>query len=54
MRGRDHRLTHELVPGIQVPPTLPVLGVHAPPPVPRVGAVFKDAAWREQCVAETI
>lgn len=38
----------------EAPHPLPCLAMCILPTVPRVGAVFKDAALREQCVFETI
>lgn len=39
---------------LEAPQALPVLGKWVPPTTPIAGAIFKDTALAEQCVAETI
>lgn len=38
---------------LKAPHSLPIFGMYALPNIPTVQAVFKDAAWREQCVVDT-
>ena len=55
MRRRD-RFVLRTGPGpLEVPhPPHPVLGMYILPTVPTAGAIFKGAALRQRCVAETI
>ena len=55
MRGCDCQLTHKLDLGNQrLLPSSPIVGMYILSTVLMVGAVFKDAVLREQCVAESI
>lgn len=38
---------------LEAPYPTPVLGMYILPTVPTVGAIFEDAALRDQCVVET-
>ena len=55
MRECDHQLTHKLDLSNQrlLTPFL-FLGMYILPTVPTVGAIFKNAALRDQCAVETI
>lgn len=52
-RGHAHWLTHELDPGIEGSPPA-VLGMYCSAHLSHGGIIFKDAAFREQCVVENI
>lgn len=54
-RGRDHWLTLKLdSDNWRLLTPSPVLGMDILPSIPAVGAVFKDAALREQGIVEDI
>lgn len=54
MRGRDCQLTHKLDLGNQRLLNSSPIGMYILSTILTVGAIFKGAALREQCVAETI
>lgn len=39
---------------LEAPPSSCNLGMYVLPTIPTLGAIFKDAALREECVVETI
>ena len=55
LRGHVCHLIHELdLVNLRLLTPCPVLGMYVLPSGPTVGALFKDAALRGQCIVETI